>query len=234
MGGVCYNFGMALEIKPIRLPLPFHLGTLNSYLLKGEGGFMLIDTGCSNSRDALERRLLAEGCAGRLKLIVLTHGDFDHSGNAAYLRKRFGAVIAMHRGDTGMVEEGNIFAGRRKMGNALFRRLAPFLFGFGKPRRFKPDFYLEEGDELAEYGFEAKIVHIPGHSSGSIGVVTEGGGLFCGDLMVMKARPVPNRVIDDPAVAEASIKRLRELGVHTVYPGHGRAFPMEKMGEKDK
>jgi hydroxyacylglutathione hydrolase len=31
-----------------------------------------------------------------LKAIVLTHGDFDHSGNASYLGKKFGTKMAMH------------------------------------------------------------------------------------------------------------------------------------------
>ena len=37
------------------------------------------------------------GCKlGSLKLIVLTHGDFDHTGNAAYLRHKYAIKIAMH------------------------------------------------------------------------------------------------------------------------------------------
>ncbi len=45
----------------------------------------------------------------RLKLIVLTHGDFDHTGNAVYLRQRLGAPIAIHAGDAGMPERGDMF-----------------------------------------------------------------------------------------------------------------------------
>jgi len=215
-----------LEIKTISLPLPLRFGSVNCYLLESDSGGMLIDTACGNSRARLEREL--EG-SGNLKLIVLTHGDFDHSGNAAYLRKRFGARIAMHREDAGMVERGDIFAGRRK-GNFFFRKMAPVLFGFGRSKRFKPDFYLEDGDDLSQYGFEARVVHIPGHSRGSIGVVTAGGELFSGDLLIKKDGAKRNKLIDDPAAAEASIKKLKGLGIKTVYPGHGRPFPMELVG----
>jgi len=217
---------MALKIKTISLPLPLRFGSVNCYLLKSDSGCMLIDTGCANSRARLERELER---SGNLKLIVLTHGDFDHSGNAAYLRKRFGARIAMHREDAGMVERGDIFAGRRK-GNFFFRKMAPVLFGFGRSKRFKPDFYLEDGDDLSQYGFEARVVHIPGHSRGSIGVVTAGGELFSGDLLIKKDGAKRNKLIDDPAAAEASIKKLKGLGIKTVYPGHGRPFPMELVG----
>jgi hydroxyacylglutathione hydrolase len=216
---------MPSEIKTIRLPLPFRLGSVNCYLIKTDSGCMLIDTACANSRVELERQLVAV-CADKLKLIVLTHGDFDHSGNAAYLRQRFGAKIAMHRDDSAMVERGDIFGGRKK-GNFIFRRLAPALFGFGRSKRFKPDFYLEDGDDFAEYGFEARVVHIPGHSKGSIGILTAGGELFGGDLLIKKKNPQRNKLIDDIGAAEASIERLKSLKINTVYPGHGRPFPME-------
>lgn len=217
---------MPPQIQTIRLPLPSRLGSVNCYLIKTASGGMLIDTGCASGLAKLERELGGDGA--NLRLIVLTHGDFDHSGNAAYLRQRFGAQIAMHRGDSGMVERGDIFGGRKK-GNFLFRKLAPWLFGFGKSKRFKPDFYLEDGDDLSQYGFEARVVHIPGHSRGSIGILTAAGEFFGGDLVIRRNGPKRNKLIDDPEAAEASIKRLKGLGIKAVYPGHGRPFTMEMM-----
>jgi hydroxyacylglutathione hydrolase len=217
---------MPPQIQTIRLPLPFRLGSVNCYLIKTDSGGMLIDTGCANGRAKLERELGGDG--ENLKLIVLTHGDFDHSGNAAYLRQKFGAKIAMHRGDLATVERGDIFGGRKK-GKSPFKMLAPLLLGFGRSKRFKPDFYLEDGDDLSQYGFEARVVHIPGHSRGSIGILTAAGEFFGGDLVIRKKNPKRNKLIDDPAAAEASIKKLKGLGIKTVYPGHGRPFPMEMM-----
>jgi len=220
---------MPPEVKTIRLPLPLRFGSVNCYLVETDNGCILIDTGCPNSRAELERGLLGAGCEpGGLKLIVLTHGDFDHSGNAAYLRKEFGAEIAMHRDDSGMVERGDIFGGRQG-GNFFLRILVAFILRFGRSKRFRPDLYLEDGDGLAEYGLEARVLHIPGHSRGSIAVLTAGGQLFSGDLVVKKNRPVRNSLIDDPEAASASIARLKRLKINTVYPGHGRSFPAELM-----
>ncbi|GAG68637.1 unnamed protein product, partial [marine sediment metagenome] len=74
-----------------------------------------IDTGGSNKRHDLENELDRAGCQpGNLNLIVLTHGDFDHTGNAAYLRKKFGTKIAMHSADSGMAEQGDMFWNRNK------------------------------------------------------------------------------------------------------------------------
>lgn len=214
-------------IIPIRLPLPYHLGQVNCYLIKTAAGYLLIDSGGSNQRAALERALDLAGCKpGALKLILLTHGDFDHTGNAAYLRQKFGAAIALQEGDAGMAEHGDMFWNRKRP-NALVRKLASLLFAFGEDSRFTPDRSLEDGDDLSGYGLDARVLSLPGHSLGSTGVLTAGGDLFCGDLLDNTRRPALNSLIDDPQVARASLEKLKKLPVGTVYPGHGDPFSME-------
>ena len=217
---------MLQQIKTISLSLPCRLGTVNCYLVGTDTGYILIDTGGSNKRTDLEEELENAGCEpGDLKLIVLTHGDFDHAGNAAYLRKKLGTRIAMHNDDSGMVERGDLFHNRRR-GNILIRMIVSILFGFGKSERFVPDLYVEDGHDLSGYGFDAKVLSIPGHSKGSIGILTAGGDLFCGDLLINSDKPVLNSIMDDPAAANASIEKMKSLRMNTVYPGHGKPFPM--------
>ena len=224
---------MLRKITIITLSLPCKLGSVNCYLIETEAGYVLIDTGCSSRRANLERELESAGCRpGSLKLVVLTHGDFDHTGNAAYLRKEYGAKTAMHYDDAGMVERGNMFWNRKKS-NVLFRMITPVLFGFGKSERFKPDLCIGDGDDLSEYGLDARVVHIPGHSKGSIGVVTASADLFCGDLLIDGDKPALNSIIDDLAAATASTERLKGLGIETVYPGHGKPFPMAQLARNN-
>jgi len=83
----------------------------------------------------------------------------------------------MHHDDSGMSEHGDMFWNRRK-GNILLGMMARILFKFGKKERFKPDLYIDEGYDLSEYGLNAKFLHIPGHSKGSIGILTADGDLF--------------------------------------------------------
>jgi hydroxyacylglutathione hydrolase len=218
---------MPQEIKTIRLSLPLKLGNVNCYLIKTDDGYILIDTGGSNKRAELETELENAGCRpGNLKLIVLTHGDFDHTGNAAYLRQKFGPKVAMHAKDARMVEHGDMFLNRKRP-NILVRKLVPFLFGFGKAERFTPDLYLDEGDEFSEYECDARVVCIPGHSQGSIGILTAGGDLFCGDLFENTDKPALNSLMDDLAAANASLEKLVGLEINTIYPGHGEPFSME-------
>jgi len=215
------------KIITISLPLPYKLGTVNCYLIEIDTGYILIDTGCSNNRNDLEKEFENADCKPEnLRLIILTHGDFDHTGNAAYLREKFGAKIAMHRDDSGMVERGDMFWNRRK-GNILLGLIARILFRFGKKERFKPDLYVDEEYDLSEYGFDAKVIHIPGHSKGSIGILTADGNLFCGDLLENKDKPILNSIMDDLTAANTSIQKLKSLKINTVYPGHGKPFPME-------
>jgi hydroxyacylglutathione hydrolase len=220
---------MHQEIKTISLLLPYKLGSVNCYLLETDIGCILIDTGGSNKRADLEKELESVDCKpGYLKLIVLTHGDFDHTGNAAYLRKKFGTKIAMHNDDSGMAERGNMFWNRRK-GNILLGMIARILFGFGKSERFKPDLYIDEGYDLSDYGFDAKVLHIPGHSKGSIGILTADGDLFCGDLLENTNKPGLSSIIDDSEEANTSVEKLKSLEINTVYPGHGKPFPMSSF-----
>jgi glyoxylase-like metal-dependent hydrolase (beta-lactamase superfamily II) len=219
---------MTQEIKTITLAMPLGLGSVNCYLINTGSGFVLIDTGASNKRTELERALESAGCRpGSLRLIVITHGDFDHTGSAAYLRQKFGAKIAMHRDDIGMAERGDMFW-NRKSRNALVKLLAPVVVGFGKSNRFTPDLTLEDGDTLAEHGLDATVLSIAGHSKGSIGILMASGDLFCGDLFENTDKPALSSIMDDPAAARASMEKLRGFAIRTVYPGHGRPFPMEQ------
>ena len=213
-----------MEIRTITTPF-IARASVNCYLVRISNGFILIDTGRTNKRNAIEKELESADChPGNLKLIILTHGDFDHSGNAAYLGKKFGSQIAMHQGDSGMVEHGDMLWNRSKK-NILIR-IAFKLFRLGKSDRFKPDLYIDERYDFSENGFDAKVLEIPGHSQGSIGILTSSGELFCGDLLANIEKPDIWSIIDDSDAAYASIEKLKTLQINTVFPGHGQPFPM--------
>ena len=212
----------------------------NCFLLQAGDGFVLIDSGVASRRTAVEEKLAHAGCGpGDLKLIVLTHGDSDHADNCAYLQRVYGAVVGMHPADVQMVERGDMSLGRKArpdrittMGRVigLVGRLMSLL---GPPpfERFSPDVLFEDGQSLFLYGLDAVIIHLPGHSKGSIGVLTADGDLFCGDLIYNFFKP--NMVwIDDIVDGNASISRLGALNVRTVYPGHGKPFPWAEFAAR--
>ena len=134
----------------------------------------------------------------------------------------------MHAQDVCMVERKDMFANRKKP-NALIRMLFPVLSGFGKAEQFTPDLSVKDGDDLAGFGFNAKVIEIPGHSKGSIGILTAEGELFCGDLLVSTKKPELNTMLDDLPTAQASLQKLGSLGIGTVYPGHGAPFSLQEV-----
>ncbi|UCD08829.1 MAG: MBL fold metallo-hydrolase [Dehalococcoidales bacterium] len=223
---------MTQEIIPIELRLPFRTGSVNCYLVKTDNGFILVDTGSSSNCRELESRLDQLGCNyGNLHLILLTHGDFDHSGNAAYLRNKFDSKIAIHAEDSPMVERGNMFLTRKK-GNFLQSWIVKTMFGFEKSQRFTPDLEITDGFSLTEYGLDARVIHIPGHSKGSIGILTVDGTLICGDLFEStdgSENPKLNSLMDDLESANNSIDKLKNLKINTIYPGHGQPFTMDML-----
>ncbi len=71
---------------------------VNCYLVAAAGGnFVLIDSGFSMGRTGVVKELESAGCQpGKLNLILITHADSDHTGNAAFLRRKYATKIAMH------------------------------------------------------------------------------------------------------------------------------------------
>jgi glyoxylase-like metal-dependent hydrolase (beta-lactamase superfamily II) len=209
--------------------MPMALGRVNAYLLRAGDDFVLVDTGAPNARAKLLAALGAAGCRpGGLKLIVVTHGDFDHTGNAAHLRRAFGSPIGMHADDAPMAEQGDMFVNRTPP-NALLKALIPRLIGFSRSHRFTPDVLLAEGASLERYGLQAQVICIPGHSKGSIGILTAEGDFLCGDLYESIKRPGLNSLIDDHPAALTSDVRVRGLGIRSVYPGHGDPFSPDRL-----
>jgi glyoxylase-like metal-dependent hydrolase (beta-lactamase superfamily II) len=204
---------------------------VNCYLIQTDAGYFLIDTGLAKKRARLVDDLQATGCQpGDLKLILLTHGDFDHSGNSAYLRDKFGAKIAMHSGDLPNVKSGDMFANKKV--NPIAKAIAGILFsvtGMSSFDTFTPDLFLEDGQNLSSFGLDATVIHLPGHSKGSVCFLTAEGDLFCGDLLVNTQRPSANTLADDLGQLMASVEKLQGYPVKTVYPGHGRPFPLSRL-----
>jgi hydroxyacylglutathione hydrolase len=216
--------GVTVDIKTISA-----LG-MNCYLVSVQEDFVLVDTGISFARRSIENEIRSAGCRpGNLRLILLTHGDVDHVGNAAYLRKKYAAKIAMHAGDLEMVESGDMFSTRPQKPTFLLQAIRK-LFRLPKVNRFTPDIYLEDGQDLSAYGLEATVIHLPGHTHGSIAVLTSDGDLLCGDMYV-NSGAAPSFGLGEPAQFAPSAMKLRGYEFITVYPGHGRPFPRAALYE---
>lgn len=213
------------------------MGIDTIYALKGEG-VIIIDGGDPHKimkfKEGIEKASIKPE---EIKLILLTHGHWDHIGTAKEIKALTGAPILMHQGDMNLLDEtypsqppGLTTWG--KILNALLRLYSPFI----KIPTFNID--IEAGDDeisLVEYGIQGTVIPTPGHTRGSVSLLLDSGEAFVGDL-AMNMLPIrfsPGLPIygDDIQTVIDSWRKLLDRGAKTVYPAHGKPFPAEVIRE---
>jgi glyoxylase-like metal-dependent hydrolase (beta-lactamase superfamily II) len=142
-----------------------------------------------------------------LKLIVTTHGHWDHSGDNARVAEHTGALIAVHPLD----------AYRLTSPSPMW---APF-----EIPPCVPAVELEEGGEIRFGSVRLEVLHTPGHTEGSICLVDqEAGRLYSGDTLFAGSFGRVDLPGGSPEAMVASLDRLRRLDeTLMVLPGHGAA-----------
>jgi glyoxylase-like metal-dependent hydrolase (beta-lactamase superfamily II) len=89
---------------------------------------------------------------------------------------------------------------------------------------------LGEGDviDLGDRRFE--VLHLPGHTAGSIGLWHERSGmLFSGDAIYAEEPLIDTAPTSDVASYVRTMRRLRELPVSIVHPGHDYSFDRQTL-----
>ena len=156
------------------------------------------------SLDWLSGELAARGWA--LRLIVSTHGHWDHAGDNAALAAHSGAPIAVHPRDAHMLTDPK-----------------PLYAPFPIPPSV-PAVELAEGGVIRFGSLRLDVLHTPGHTGGSVCLLArEEGLLFTGDTLFASGW---GRVDLPGGSAEEMVESLRRLGRLddrlAILPGHGR------------
>ena len=193
-------------------------GTDNCYIVADGKTAILIDTASKPGLDMV----IAECDKYDLKLIVLTHVHFDHAENAAELSKRYNVPVAISKMDEELFESYDKQP-LRPYGLVGFLVLGLSLKVLRNTKVERPEnlIFVEDGDDLSEYGINAKIFGLPGHTLGSIGVDVEEKHLFVGDELDNWIRPGVGHLYYDFDAIKESAERVRNLGERTIYYGHG-------------
>jgi glyoxylase-like metal-dependent hydrolase (beta-lactamase superfamily II) len=92
---------------------------------------------------------------------------------------------------------------------------------------FLPRVSIEDGMRLDEYGLEGTIVHIPGHTNGSIAIITDQGDCIVGDTYANLKKPEPAMNALDFNQLTNSLRKLSTYTVKKMYPGHGAPYRIE-------
>lgn len=214
----------------------------NSWLLRGTSGHLLVDTGMGIGRLPEELGELLD----RPVTAVATHSHFDHFGGLAEFADR-----AAHPGDAGVIERAGDYvtltAGTYP--DALLDEFeaaglpVPELLVDALPYAgFEPAAFrtppasitrrIADGDtfDLGERSFE--VLHTPGHSPGSICLWDAGSGTLISGDVIVDGEPLLDKLPrSSPADFAASLRRLAQLPMSTIYAGHGPVFGQARARE---
>lgn len=206
------------------------LGFDQCYVLKGEG-IVVVDSGEPQKGAVFARTLEKKGISLHdVRLVILTHGHWDHIGSAAEIKSLTGASLAMHKAEVHWLENSlkPLPPGITVWGR-IFIMLHSLFLPFIKIPPSRVDLVLDDnGLLLADYGIPGRVVYTPGHSSGSVSVLLDTGEAFVGDLAINKfplcISPRLPIFAEDPSELISSWKKLIKQGASTIYPAHGKPF----------
>ena len=215
------------------------LGMTQTYLLRGAGGYLLVDAGPRGFAPTFRRALSHHGIAPQqIRLIIVTHAHFDHVGSLHALQNLCNCPVLAHRAEAELLAHGRVVLppGTNWLTRFLIRLARRHPRRVKKLGRFdpvRPDRTISRPLDLAAYGFDAQVRPTPGHTPGSLSVVTASGRAMVGDLAVnylpAGRGPFWPPFGDDLALIRESWSALRSMGVTTFYPAHGRPFKVEKL-----
>lgn len=217
-------------LKIIRIPiLPFRM--VNCFLILGEEGCILVDTGLPGSESKIGRALKKCGLSFKdIKLIVITHAHVDHAGSAARIRELSSAPIVAHEGDLKhYTREVPMTFCPTGWFSHVFKATGLILQPY---TAFIPDILLTKDEvmDINRFGIPGLVRHTPGHTAGSITVELTSKDAMVGDLVasgiliggiVRTKHAIRPPFEDDPHAVAAELQRLIDSGTERFYMGHG-------------
>ena len=190
----------------------------NCYILISGSSNIIIDPGAEPENIYRVTKDL-----GKVKYILLTHAHFDHVLGLVKLKQLLPDVkIALHSNDF-----------------ALYSKTSDQLLQFlGKNEQISlphPDLQIEKQSELIFNNSKIKIIHTPGHTSGSVSYIYKN-RVFVGDLVFDDGFLGRTDLEggNDSDLKESVDKILKLPDSTIVYPGHGESFTIKEFKKYHK
>jgi glyoxylase-like metal-dependent hydrolase (beta-lactamase superfamily II) len=179
----------------------------NLYLLTSPGSLDAIVVDPSGDDGTVLAEIRRRGLT--VRRILLTHAHIDHILAVKAYRDATGAPVWLNAGDRWWLERAPVQAS---------------LYEIPWNGDIEIDHWIAEGEEVGLPGLEAKALHTPGHSPGSMTFATAE-GLIVGDVLFAGSIGRTDLPLCDP---DALVRSVRERlfaypDATPVYPGHGPA-----------
>ncbi|MBD3195240.1 MAG: MBL fold metallo-hydrolase [Candidatus Lokiarchaeota archaeon] len=190
----------------------------NIFLLIGSEKALLIDTGSGVE----PLKPVIESIIDKQELIVVnTHGHFDHIGCNSEFDKVF-----IHKIEASFISNPVNVSNLKDSPEEIAKNYESKNYIIEPPNSVIP---IDEEHTFDLGDFEIKVIHTPGHSPGSISLLTSRGDLFPGDLAHYGSLFLPHKKRFGTVLESLSklIDLLNKGDAKEVYPAHGR-FPVGK------
>ncbi len=212
-----------------------NLGFTNVFLLRTEFGYIQFDAGYKHNvkkylRLLEDNHILPE----EIKLIIINHAHFDHTGALKTIQELTKAQVLVHENEKEFIAKG-ISAEVRPL-TFLTKLMVPTMpKSWAQTDPVEPDIVIQDEYSLIDFGIKAKVIHTPGHTPGTVAVITEDGDALIGcsvqGFPLRLRRGIPAIAIDQERIWK-SWERIIEEGAKNIYISHGKPFKVDFMKKK--
>ncbi|MBK6963504.1 MAG: MBL fold metallo-hydrolase [Bacteroidales bacterium] len=200
-------------------------GRSNVFLVSNNRIKILIDTGPAFSGNRLLKKL-EQLSISSIDYLLLTHTHFDHAANAQKLKDKFGLKVIVHEAEAGYLLSGNspVPAGTNSFTSWLIGTFGDWT---EKKVRYQPceaDIIIKKENEFSFPGIDARIIHTPGHSAGSVCLIVDNEIALAGDTLIgtFSGSCFPPFANDVPELMR-SWEKILKTGCRLFLPSHGNA-----------
>ncbi len=207
------------------------IGYSNSILLVNGSNSVIIDTGVKGNINRFKLLLKQfQLKPSDIRLIILTHTHYDHTGNLKALADLTGAKVLVHKNEFENLKNGFIAipVGQGKFSHFISKLGSAIYPRFASPKPFIADLINENEFDLQDFNIDGKVISTPGHTNGSQSVLLNK-TLISGDTFVnMRNGDIFPPFANEPKILLETWQNIFDLGIENIYPGHGKMFKIEK------
>jgi len=187
-----------------------HFYDAYAYLVTRKSTAILIDAGSGLATEKLFKNIINIEIEPRMvKYLVLTHGHYDHIGGAKKLKEKINCKVVMHQLDAEVLEKADAILSAADFYGESF-----------EPCNVDLELTTEDKETLRLDSIIFEVLHIPGHTPGSIALYYESDQgqkvLFGGDLH----GPFSSKWRSDIKQWKKSIEKLLKLDISLLCEGH--------------